>query len=487
MTKTSGGAIARGVAPLAVWLALRLVPVPSGLGLAAWHYFAVFAAAIAALMLTRLPGGAVGLVAVSLITVLRYVDADPTRSIAWALGSFSDTTVWLTFGAFLFAIGYRQSGLGRRIALNLVRLLGRRTLGLGYAIALSDLALAPGTPSNTARSGGTIFPIVRQIPPLYGSEPGATAQRIGTYVMWTAFASTAVTSSMFITALVPNAAALALARQTLGLEMSWTRFTLGFAPAGALLLLLVPLLTCALARPSVPEGDATVEWAAAELARMGPVSRTEWTMTLLVLVAIGLWVTGSNPRIALPLVGSNFIHPTAVVLLIASAMWLLRVVSWDDLVGDREAWSVFLYFAMVLTLADGLNRTGFIAWFAGRATGPLQGVDPRLATAMLLALFFWSHYLFASITSHALAVLPVVLGVARGIPGVDGPVLALLCIYSLGLMGVISPYATGCAPIYAASGYIGRARFWLLGMCFGTIYFVALVGIVWPWLAWELG
>lgn len=477
------GKVVRHAAPLVLGLALLLAPVPAGLTPAAWHYFAVFAAAIAALMLTPLPGGAIGLVAVAFITAMRYVHDDPAKSIAWALGSFGDTTVWLTFGAFLFAIGYRKSGLGRRIALALVRALGRRTLGLGYAIALSDLALAPGTPSNTARSGGTIFPIVRQIPPLYGSEPGPTAGRIGSYVMWTAFASTAVTSSMFITALVPNAAALALARQSMGVDMSWTRFTLGFAPAGVLLLMLVPLLAYLLLRPSVREGAQTVEWARHELAVMGPVSRREWTMAALVLAAIALWVTGSNPRIALPLLGSEFIHPTGVVLLIAAAMLLLRVVSWDDIVADREAWSVFLYFAMVLTLADGLNRTGFIAWFADRAAAPLQGTDPRWATAALLALFFWSHYLFASITSHALAVLPVVLAVAHGMPGVNGPLLAMLCIYSLGLMGVISPYATGCAPIYAGSGYIGRGRFWALGACFGAIYFGVLLAVVWPWLA----
>jgi citrate:succinate antiporter/L-tartrate/succinate antiporter len=475
--------VARHAAPLVLGLALLLAPVPAGLAPAAWHYFAVFAAAIAALMLTPLPGGAVGLVAVAFITAMRYVHDDPLQSTAWALASFADTTVWLTFGAFLFAIGYRKSGLGRRIALALVRALGRRTLGLGYAIALSDLALAPGTPSNTARSGGTIYPIVRQIPPLYGSDPGPTAGRIGSYVMWTAFASTAVTSSMFITALVPNAAALALAHRSTGVDMSWTRFTLGFAPAGMLLLMLVPLLADLLLRPSVRDGTQTVEWARRELAAMGPVSRSEWTMAALVLAAIALWVTGSNPRIALPLVGSEFMHPTGVVLVVAAAMLLLRVVSWDDIVADREAWSVFLYFAMVLTLADGLNRTGFIAWFAERATAPLQGIDPRWATAALLALFFWSHYLFASITSHALAVLPVVLAVAHAMPGVNAPLLAMLCIYSLGLMGVISPYATGCAPIYAGSGYIGRGRFWALGACFGALYFGVLLVVVWPWLA----
>lgn len=482
-TPAASGARWRRVLPFGLWALLAVLPPPAGLAPQAWSYFAVFAAAVCALMVTPWPGGAIGLVAVSAIAAAGLVDADPARSVAWALGSFADTTVWLTFGAFLFAIGYRNSGLGRRIALLLVRALGRRTLGLGYAIALSDLALAPGTPSNTARSGGTIYPVVRQIPPLYGAEPGPDPAPIGTYVMWTAFAATAVTSSSFVTALVPNAAALALASRSAGLDMSWSRFTLGFAPAALLLLALVPLLAHALIRPAVADGRATVEWAAGELRAMGPVSRREWTMAALVLAAIVLWVGGSNPRVSLPGLGSNFIHPTGVVLVVASAMLLLGVIRWDDLVGDREAWGVFLYFAMVLTLAEGLARTGFVAWLAALAAGPLQGVDPRLATAALLALFFWSHYLFASITSHALAVLPVVLAIGQGIPGTDGPLLAMLCIYSLGLMGVISPYATGCAPIYAGSGYIGRGRFWALGLCFGALYFAVLLGVVWPWLA----
>jgi hypothetical protein len=94
----------------------------------------------------------------------------------------------------------------------LVRWLGGRTLGLGYAITLADLVLAPGTPSNTARSGGTVFPVISNIPGLYGSEPGPTARKIGSYIMWTAFAATCVTSSMFITALAPNAAALSIVK-----------------------------------------------------------------------------------------------------------------------------------------------------------------------------------------------------------------------------------------------------------------------------------
>src|SRR4030088_1367162 len=185
------------IAPLGIWLAIYLVPVPAGLNANQWHYFAVFAAVIAGLILESMPVGAVGLIGLTVAGVLGYVEPDPNKSLRWMLGGFSESTVWLIVGAFVFSIGYRKSGLGRRLALMLVGALGRHTIGLGYAVAFSDLVLAPATPSNTARSGGTIYPIVSNIPRIYGSEPGPTAGKIGTFVMWTAFAPTAGTSSLF--------------------------------------------------------------------------------------------------------------------------------------------------------------------------------------------------------------------------------------------------------------------------------------------------
>jgi anion transporter len=208
------------IAPLLVWLVIYLLPIPAGLNANQWHYFAVFAAVITGLILESMPVGAVGIIGLTFAAVMGYVESDPNKSLRWALGGFSESTVWLIVGAFVFSIGYRKSGLGNRIALMLVRGLGRRTLGLGYAVTFADLILAPATPSNTARSGGTIYPIVINIPKIYGSEPGSTAGKIGTYVMWTAFAATAVTSSLFLTALAPNAAALAIARKTVGVDVN---------------------------------------------------------------------------------------------------------------------------------------------------------------------------------------------------------------------------------------------------------------------------
>jgi citrate:succinate antiporter len=472
----------RVVAPIAVWLVIMLLPAPRGLNTTQWHYFAVFLGAITGVVVESLSPGAVGIIAVTFAAVMRYVDADPTKSITWALSGFSDTTVWLIVGAFVFAIGYRESGLGRRIALALVRRLGGRTLGLGYAVAFADLVLAPGTPSNTARSGGTIFPIISNIPRLYGSEPGSTARKIGGYLMWTAFAATAVTSSMFATSLAPNVAAIGIISHIAHINVTWPQWFLGFLPVGVVLLLLVPALTYVLYPPEIKSSPEIPAWAGEELAKMGRFSRKEWTMTGLILAAMFFWITGATPGISLPFLGSNFVNATTVVLAVIAAMLLTGVIDYRAIVAEAAAWEVFLYFTTLLVLADGLNRLGIIKWFAGVASEPLAGLAPVTAMILLVALFFWIHYFFSSLTAHTAAVLPIVLGVGLAMRGVPLVPFVLLCVYSLGLMGVISPYATGPAPIYFTSGYIARGQFWKLGLIFGALFFVALIAIGTPWL-----
>jgi L-tartrate/succinate antiporter len=60
--------------------------------------------------------------------------------------------------------------------------------------------------------------------------------------------------------------------------------------------------------------------------------------------------------------------------------------------------------------------------------------------------------------------------------------LALALCYTLGLMGVLTPYATGPAPIYFGSGYITRKEFWSLGSVFGAIYLLLLLAVGVPYL-----
>ncbi|MCG4841190.1 anion permease, partial [[Ruminococcus] torques] len=64
---------------------------------------------------------------------------------------------------FMLARGIIKTGLGHRIALYLIKAFGKKTLGLAYAVGGIDLITAPATPSNTARAGGIVYPLVESL------------------------------------------------------------------------------------------------------------------------------------------------------------------------------------------------------------------------------------------------------------------------------------------------------------------------------------
>lgn len=465
----------KALIPIAAGALLLLLPVPEGLKPNAWYYFALFVTVIIALILEPIPAAAVGMIGVTAATVSLWVVPKPADAIKWALSGFQDGTVWLIFVAFMFALGYEKTGLGRRVALNLVKWLGKKTLGLGYAVALADLVLAPFTPSNTARSGGTIFPVIKNIPPLYGSEPGPTARKIGAYIMWTAFATTCLTSAMFLTGLAPNLLALSLVKTTAKVDISWTEWFMGILPVGVLLFIFLPLIVYKVYPPEVKSSPDVPVWAASELKKMGRVTVKELGMAVLALLALGLWIFGGD-----------MINATTVALLVLSLMVMARIVAWDDVLGHKQAWNVLVWFATLVTMADGLNKVGFLKWFAGGAAGALSGYSVMTIVVALTVVYFVVHYMFASLTAHTTALLPVLLTAAIAVPDMPVKLISLLFCYTLGLMGIISPYATGPGPIYYGSGYVSRKEFWTLGLFFGAIYLAVLLLVGVPYLRYFL-
>ena len=137
---------------------------------------------------------------------------------------------------------------------------------------------------------------------------------------------------------------------------------------------------------------------------------------------------------------------------------------------------------LLVTLADGLNQVGFLHWFATRTSTALSGIPVIGIVFLFVTTFFVAHYLFASLTAHATALLPVFLATAAAIPGMPMRPLALALCYAVGLMGVLTPYATGPAPIYFGSGYISRKDFWRLGSIFGAIFLASLLAVGVPYL-----
>ncbi len=467
----------KALLPVLVGLAIAVLPVPTGLAPYAWYYFAVFAAVVVGLVLEPIPAAAIGVMGVTLAALFRLVPANPptpptaSQSIAWALSGFGNGTVWLIFIAFMFALGYEKTGLGRRISLSLIKILGKKTLGLGYAVAFADCILAPFMPSNTARSGGTIFPIIKNIPPLYGSTPEQDPRKIGSYIMWVALATTCVTSSLFLTGLAPNLLAVSVVEKTANIRLEWTQWFIAIAPVGIILFLAVPLLSYFIYPPTQKESADAPIWAGKELAAMGPISRKELTMAGLALFALVLWIFGGKA-----------INSTTTAFIALCLMLLFKVITWDDLLANKQAWNVLMWFGTLVALAGGLAKTGFLTWFANGVAAHLVGYSLTTVMVALVVVFFAIHYIFASVTAHVTALLAVFLTAAAAVPGMNMQVMALMLSTSLGIMGILTPFATGPSPIYYGSGYLPAKDFWRLGFIFGLIFLGVFLAIGIPWM-----
>jgi L-tartrate/succinate antiporter len=294
---------------------------------------------------------------------------------------------------------------------------------------------------------------------------------MGGYLMWTALAGTSVTSSLFLTALAPNLLAIEFIRKSTSLEITWTQWFLVAAPAGIVLLLALPVLVYWLYPPSIAEGGQAPVWPSRELNALGPVSPQEMLLASLVLLAIGLWI-----------LGGRYLSPATTALLVVSLMLLAGVLSFDDVISNHEAWKALIMLATLVTMADGLNRSGFVRWFAEAIAEHMSVLPPMMMAVALVTVYFFAHYLFASITAHVTAMMPIMLSVGAAVPDFPLYGFAMLLASSHGLMGVLTPYATTSGPVYLGSGYITSAEFWRLGAVFGTIFLAALLALSGPFV-----
>lgn len=458
----------RAAVPIVAALVIWFLPPVWGLRPGATHMLGLFVGAILGLILQPLPQGAVVIVAVAVTAVTG------TLSMKDSLSGFANTTVWLIVSAFLFARGFIKTGLGRRISYLMIRSFGRSTLGLSYAIALSDLVIAPATPSNTARAGGILFPIVRSLAASFGSEPGPTSRKVGSFLMLTEYQANLVTSAMFLTSVAPAPLVAELARNNFNVNVTWLGWAAAATVPGLIALALIPYLLYRLYPPEVGSSPEAPAVAARELEAMGPMSRGEKSMLGIFLLTLVLWATSQWTRL----------HETAIALAGVSLLILLGVVSWKDVLGETGGWDALVWFGGLVSLANGLSKWGLIKALADGVQGALGGAGSWLLVLFaVILLYLYLHYFIASMTAHVTAffVPMATVAIALGAP-------AYLVTISLGvfssLNACLTHYGTGPAPIYFGAGYVDQATWWKYGFLLSVVHIVVWLGIGGLW--WKL-
>ena len=459
--------LTKGLLVVLIGLAIWFIPTPAGLKPQAWHLFAIFVATIFGFILQPIPIGAVAFISVAITGFLQVVKP------ADVLSGFGNTTIWLIVSAFLFAKGFIKTGLGRRIAYKIMGAIGDSSLKLGYAMVLSDLVVAPATPSNTARAGGILFPIVRSLCSAFNSEPGATSRKIGSYLMTTTFQGNVITSGMFITSMAPNSLIVAMAAQTAGVTISWGTWALAAFVPGMLSILVVPYIIYKIYAPEITHTPEAKTMAQAELVKMGPMSRGEKIVAFVFVLALILWATASFTKL----------DATMVAMICCGIMLIGQAITWNDVIEEKGAWDTLIWMGALMSLAGALNKQGMIAWFAKLVAGALTGVSWWVALGVLMLAYLYSHYAFASISAHVTAMYAAFLAVAvaAGAP----PFLAAMSLGVLsGVMCGLTHYATGPAPIYFGAGFVPQGTWWKIGFVLSVVNSLLFIGVGGIW--WKV-
>ncbi len=459
-------AIFRLAAPILLGFTLWLLPAPDGLDSQGWHMLVIFCSTLLGVMVVPMPMSAVTLMG---LTTLSLTGTVPLKQ---ALAGYGDPITWLVVLAFFISYGFIKTGLGLRIAYGFMRLLGKKTLTLGYGLTLTDTLLAPAMPSTTARAGAVVYPIMQSIATVYDSKPGATAKRMGAFLLMIVFHANAITSTMFLTGMAGNPLVVKLAA-TQGVELSWFSWALGALLPGLVCLILMPLCLYRLVPPELKETPRAVSMATEELRRLGALSKDEWIMTGTFLTLLVLWIFGQQLNLS----------ATLVAIVGVCILLLSGVLDWDDVRGNKGAWDTMIWFGAFITMAHYLSSYGVVDYVSKQIGTLFGGLPAGLTMVVICALYYFFHYFFAASTAQISAMYAsfLLIMLSAGVPPMGG---ALMLAYTSNICAVITHYGNGPAPILFGAGYVPVLSWWKTGLLMTPVYLIIWLGLGSLWMSW---
>jgi len=459
----TAGLSAKRAVPFVLAIGIWLWPVPAGLTAQAWHLFAVFLAAIVAVLVGALPLLTSTMLAVAAAVLTGTIEP------AKAFSGFANPSVLLVVIAFLVAQAVVKSGLGRRISLFMVGLFGRSSLGLAYSIVLTDAVIAPAFPSNTAR-GGVLFPVVLSVSEGAGSRPqDPVGRRLGGYLMFCTMASLAVSSALWMTATSANPIGIQVVRDV-GVQIGFGKWFMVASVPALTAILALPWLIAHLFPPGMGETPEAPVAARKALAELGPLSREEWITAGAFVLMVSGWIFADTLKL----------NVTSIAFAGLGVLLMTQVLTLDDIATMGDTLTTFLWLAVLFALSGQLNELGFMGYVGQVLATYMGGLSWPLLYVGLVVIYVAIHYMFVSQSSQVLALLGVFLDVGiRG--GVPAPLMAFALLFASSYFSVITPQGGSQNVIFVGSGYLTQRELYRLGLL-TTFFFLAVflaIGTAW--------
>jgi solute carrier family 13 (sodium-dependent dicarboxylate transporter), member 2/3/5 len=423
-----------------VLLVILILPLPEELPLAGKRALAVLAFSIMLWVTEAVSYPVSAAFIMALLTILLGVSPSlddsgeligTKLSLEWALSGFSSAAVALVAGALFLSVAMQETGLDRRLALVVLSKVGSTIKGILLGVILVGILLALLIPSPTARVGAMIPIILGMMTAFQLPKNNRLAALL---ILATAHTAT-IWSIGIKTATAQNMVGLNFIEKSFPHSVTWMQWFLAAAPWSLLMTVVLYFVLLVFIRPdskSIVSGKDVVQ---KQLKELGKMSGAQIRLMILSLIALALWATEDS------------FHPfdsTTIILIVVALMLTpgIGVLTWSK-VEKLIPWGTIILFAAGISLGTVLLKTNGASWLAKSffESFGLEKMPIFLILAILSAFTILIHIGFASATSLASTLIPVVIAFVQGmeVPGtIQGMGIVLITQFAVGF-GFILP------------------------------------------------
>ncbi len=480
------GAAAYGVRQRSGWVigpvlfaATLLLAPPEGLSVEGWR-----TAGLALLMVTfwiteALPIPVTALLPLVLIPALHLGD------IRHAAAPFANPIIFLFLGGFVIALAMQRWNLHRRLAVNLIGLMGTRPPRIVAGFLLAS-ALVSMWVSNTA-TALMMLPIAISVVELVpAGERSLPANRAFATAVLLSVAYGATTGGMATLIGTPPLALLAgFVGNNYGFELGFGQWMLLGIPV---VLVTLPVVYLVLTRVSFKLDRAPMPGMAQliqrERAEMGPFSRGEAIVSIVFAVTAAGWIFQPLLARAIPLLTDTTIAMASAILLFALPVDWRRgefVMNWEST--RQLPWDVLLLFGGGLSLSGAISEHGLSTYLGGLSTG--LGQAPLWLTVGIISFAILMLTEFTSNTATAATFLPITAAVAVGMG--QNPLLFLIPVALAANCSYMLPVGTPPNAIVFGSGRITLPQMARAGFLLNLALVPIIAGLVFLLGHWVFG
>ena len=400
------------LAAVIVGILIWILPTPAGMTLTQHKLLSIFGGAVVAWITIGI-NFAVSTFAVVILLYFWVGNPDGKlnaagnliRSADFAVSGFASSSLWLLVTGFVISIAMTKSGVAKRLALQMIRVLGKTPAGAIYASMLANFIIAPLTPSNTARAAA-MLPIIEGIAQTYKASPGKSNFSRALFLATTY--TTNITGSAFLTGTIPNPVAIGMIAAAVGASMAttWSYWALAALPTNIIILIITGWLMLKLFPPEVKALPGGSEYIEKELAEMGPMTTREKKSVAFFALALVLWSTDAL----------HHFNSTMIAFLVSLLIFLpkIGVLDWKE-TEKSLPWELFVYFGGVLTLSGALMKTKAFEWIIKALVNALglDGMSMMPLLIILIGFSIFSHIIWSTTTAMMGVMIPIYIGLAQ--------------------------------------------------------------------------